>query len=198
MTIELVEHNPQLKKPVARMLSLAEELAPCDRRNLEKRAVETWDESFAQAPGVVADMLVRAGAFTEQTFVAGEAYDGTLEDIQLDESIPLDADVEVRLALTDEGRALSREIDPAHMVAALLSEKPHYAHIFSRVIGVCAQGEGASRAALEAAIEEAGTVRSPKGERVYPQFFIDALESAGAIEWDGAWRATDAGAASLS
>lgn len=198
MTIELVEHNPQLKKPVARMLSLAEELAPCDRRDLEKRAAETWDESFAQAPGVVADMLVRAGAFIERTFVAGEPYDGTLEDIQLDESIPLDADVEVRLALTDEGRALSREIDPSHMVAALLSGKPHYAHVFSRVIGVCSQGEGASRADVEAAVEAAGKVRSPKGDRVYPQYFIDALESAGAIEWDGLWRATDVGVAALS
>ncbi len=198
MTIELVEHNPQLKKPVACMLSLAEELTPCDRRALESKAGRAWDESFAQAPGVIVDMLVRAGAFIEQTFVSGKPYEGTIEDIQLDESIPLDADVEVRLDITDAGRDLARAIDPARMVAALLSEKPHYRDVFARVIEACAKDAGATRADVEGAIEEQGKVRSPKGERVYPQFFIDALESAGAIEWDGAWRATDAGKRALS
>ena len=197
MKINLVEHNPQLKKPVACMLGLAESNVPCDRRNLESLAAENWDEVFAQTPGAVCDMLVRSGAFTEQVFVEGERYSGTLESIQLDESIPLTAHVEVRLDLTADGRELACSIDPARTVSALFSERPHYRAVFARVIEACNCDQGASRNELEAAVEAQGAPKSPKGERVYPQFFIDALESAGAIEWKDSWRATDAGIRAL-
>ena len=197
MKINLVEHNPQLKKPVACMLGLAESNVPCDRRDLESLAAENWDEAFAQTPGAVCDMLVRSGAFTEQVFIEGERYSGTLESIQLDESIPLTAHVEVRLDLTDDGRELACSIDPARTVSALFSERPHYRAVFARVIEACNCDQGASRADLEAAVEAQGSPKSPKGERVYPQFFIDSLESAGAIEWKDSWRATDAGIRAL-
>ena len=197
MAIDLIEHNPQLKKPVARVLAIAEECPSCDRRDMESRVEACWDDAFPQTPGAVVDVLVRAGVFVEEIFVEGALYNGTLESIQLDESIPLDANVEVRLTLTDEGRALSRSIDPTRMVAELLSERPHYRNVFARVIGVCSRDGGASLPEVEAVIEKQGAVQSPSGDRVYPQYFIDALESAGAIEWSGSWRATSVGVAAL-
>ena len=65
-------------------------------------------------------------------------------------------------------------------------------------MNVCAADAGATRQAVEEAVEAQGNVMSPEGKRVYPQFFMDALETAGGIEWDGAWRATDAGCRAIA
>ncbi|MDO4291360.1 MAG: hypothetical protein Q4C41_09060 [Eggerthellaceae bacterium] len=212
VAIDLVEHNPMMKKPVAAMLSVLVELAPCDRRAAEDAARETWDAAFSYAPGTIVDALERAGAATEQLTVNGEPYAGTLEDIQLDESVPLDAQVEARLNVTPDGRALLASLDPAATLAALLDDKPHYAPVFMRMLSACAgaaakgadsadahaaSDAGATRAALEAAVETDGPVHSPQGERVYPQFFIDALETAGGIAWQGSWVITEAGRRTL-
>ncbi len=193
MAIDLVEHNPRLKAPVACVLGLLCDGKPCQRAELEKSAAEAWSDSFAQKPAVVIDMLVRAGAVDEALSVDGEAYEGTLEDIQLDESIPLEADVSDMIAITEAGRELSSSIDPANTLRALLAQRPHYETVFKRVLAACLPVEGATREELEQAVEGGGNVISPEGERVYPQFFMDALESAGGIVWDGAWHATEAG-----
>ena len=136
---------------------------------------------------------MRNGALVEQLTVDGQPYDGTLEDIQRDESIPLEADVADSISLTEAGRDLAASIDPDFTMRQLLAARPHYREVFARVLNVCAADAGATRQAVEEAVEAQGNVMSPEGKRVYPQFFMDALETAGGIEWDGAWRATDAG-----
>ena len=45
---------------------------------------------------------------------------------------------------------------------------------------------------------EAAAPTAADGKKVYPQYFLDALECAGGIAWDGAWRTTDAGRAALA
>lgn len=193
MAIDVVEHNPRLKAPVACMLGLLSDRDPHERGELECAAVKAWSDSFVQEPATVIDVLVRAGAVVEELTVDGEAYDGTLEDIQLDESIPLEAEVSDSITITDEGCCLSASLDPAYTLRELFSERPHYQEIFRRVLSACLSQEGASREALERVIEAQGDVTSPEGKRVYPQFFMDALESAGGISWDGVWHITDAG-----
>ena len=180
MAIDLVEHNPMLKKPVACVLALFAEIETLDRATVEYQAGEAWSESYSQAPATVIEILVRNGALVEQLTVDGQPYDGTLEDIQRDESIPLEADV-------------AASIDPDFTMRQLLAARPHYREVFARVLNVCAADAGATRQAVEEAVEAQGNVMSPEGKRVYPQFFMDALETAGGIEWDGAWRTTDAG-----
>lgn len=196
--IDLVERNPHLKKPVAMLLGMTLENAPCDRRVIEGRAAQEWGGSFNVSPESVMDSLVRAGALVQQTMVDGEPYDGTLEDIQFDESIPLDAKAEILVNVTDEGRELARSIDPRFMIDSLLAERPGYRAIFARMVERCASDAGASRMELEDAVEHDGHPASPDGKRVYPQYFIDALETVGAIEWDGAWHATEAGRSALA
>ncbi len=193
MAIDVVEHNPRLKAPVACVLGLVADGALYARDEIERSATEAWADSFTQKPATVIDILVRAGAVSELLTVDGEPYDGTMEDIQLDESISLEAEVSDRIAITDAGRQLSSSIDPTNTLRALFDERPHYKETFKRVLSVCLPQEGASREALEQAIESCGSIISPDGARVYPQFFMDALESAGGIAWDGAWRTTDAG-----
>ncbi len=193
MTIELVEHNPRLKAPVAAVLSLFEGKETRDRADVEAAAADAWSEKYSQNPGAIVDILVRNDALEESVTVDGEPYNGSLEDIQKDESISLDAEVADTLTITDGGRELAASIDPDTTVAALFEERPHYEQVFTRVPNVCAGEAGATREDVEQAVEGGGEVHSPDGQRVYPQFFMDALESAGAIVWDGAWRTTDAG-----
>ena len=152
-----------------------------------------WRESYSQAPATIIESLLRNGALAEQIVVDGQVYDGTLEDIQRDESVPLEAEVSDGISITEAGRDLAASLDPDFTMRALLADRPHYRDVFARVISVCAAADGASREAVEQAVEQDGNVVSPDGKRVYPQYFMDALETAGGIVWDGAWRATQAG-----
>lgn len=186
---DIIKHNPMLKKPVLTVLALAHD-ASC-RTALELAALDRWSESFSQSPATVIDVLVRHGFLAQQAFVDGQPYAGTLEDMQLDESVPDDACAEELISLTGEGRALVAAYDPEATLAALYEDCPRHASIFDAVLAACAAEEGASREALEATIEGLAP-KGADGKKVYPQYFLDALETAGALVWDGSWRATDA------
>lgn len=192
---DIIKHNPMLKEPILTMLALAEEAG--DRATLEAMALQVWNPSFSQAPAAVIDTLVRHGFISQQSYVNGEPYEGTLEDMQLDESVPDDAVAEVRLAVTEAGRSLASSYDPASTLAALFGERPRYADVFSAILSACAVDDGATREAIEAIVEAAAPTAADS-KKVYPQYFLDALECAGGIAWDGAWRTTDAGRAALA
>ncbi|MCI9262356.1 hypothetical protein [uncultured Adlercreutzia sp.] len=196
MTTDLIKHNPLLKKPVMTVLALAEDVT--DRAALETAAAAAWDPSFSQTPGAIIDVLVRGGSMTACSFVNGEPYEGTLEDMQLDETVPDDAVAEVRLSLTDEGRALRTAYEPERTVAELLESRPQYDEVFRSVVSSCATEAGAALPTLEALIATFPVTGGAEKTKVYPQYFIDALETAGAITWDGAWRATAAGRSLLA
>lgn len=192
---DIIKHNPMLKEPILTVLALAEEVG--DRATLETTALQAWKPFFSQAPAAVIDTLVRHGFLSQQAFVNGEPYEGTLEDMQLDESVPDDAVAEVRLAVTEAGRSLASSYDPASTLAALFGERPRYADVFSAILSACAAEAGATREAVEAIVEAAAPTAAD-GKKVYPQYFLDALECAGGIVWGGAWRTTDAGRAVLA
>lgn len=196
MTTDLIKHNPLLKKPVMTVLALAEDVT--DRAALETAAAAAWDPSFSQTPGAIIDVLVRGGSMAACSFVNGEPYEGTLEDMQLDENVPDDAVAEVRLSLTDEGRALRTAYEPERTVAELLESRPQYDEVFRSVVSSCDTEAGATLPALEALIAAFPVTGGTEKTKVYPQYFIDALETAGAITWDGAWRTTAAGRSLLA
>ena len=182
MAIDLVEHNPRLKEPVACVLGMYAEVETFDRAQLEEQLSQVWRESYSQAPATIIESLLRNGALAEQIVVDGQVYDG-----------PLEAEVSDGISITQAGRDLAASLDPGFTMRGLLADRPHYRDVFARVICVCAASDGASREAVEQAVEQDGNVVSPDGKRVYPQYFMDALETAGGIIWDGVWRATQAG-----
>lgn len=192
---DIIKHNPMLKEPILTVLALAEDAG--DRATLEATALQVWKPSFSQTPAAVIDTLVRHGLIAQQSYVNGEPYEGTLEDMQLDESVPDDAVAEVRLVVTEVGRALAAAYDPASTLASLFGERPRYADVFSAILDAASADEGASREAIEAIVEAAAPTAAD-GKKVYPQYFLDALECAGGIAWDGAWRTTDAGRAAAA
>lgn len=198
MTTDVIEHNPMLKKPLLAILAISAQLPDESRDAVETRALETWDDAYQQSPAVCVDVLVRTGALTERLLVDGEPYDGTLDDLQADEAVPEDAHAETRITLTDAGRALLDAYAPEATLRALIQSKPAYRDVFAAVLDACSADEGASRAQLEDIINTFPQLQPDpptQRTRVYPQYFIDALETAGGIAWNGSWHTTDTGKA---
>lgn len=199
---DLINDNPRLKKPVLAVLALlndAEE--PRRRSDVERELAQGWGASYVRTPTATIDILVRRGALVGQVYVNGEPYKGTLQDVQTDESVAEDADAYETLTITEKGRALAETHQPDATLRALLDEHPEYADVFSAVLWAASAETGSPRADLEREINAFPQLKldAESGRtRVYPQYFIDALETAGGICWkDGAWRTTEAGKALL-
>lgn len=201
MASELIEHNPLLKKPLLTLLSLAERHEGESRSSLEQAAFEAWDDAYRQSPSACVDILVRGGALNEQVLLDGEPYDGTFEDLQFDAAAAEDAAVEARLSVTGEGRELLRAYAPDRTLHALIADKPRYRDVFEAILDACNAERGATREELERLVGDMPPTQpdpATKQAAVYPQYFIDALESAGGIAWQGMWRTTDAGKAHVA
>ncbi len=201
MTINLIEHNPLLKKPVLALLALCDQHPEADRSFIENAADELWEASYSQSPAVVVDILVRSGALEEQVLADGQPYEGTIQDMQLDPEIADDVVAQALLSVTPEGADLLESYAAENTLHALLAEKPQYEAAFQTVLAACAVEGGCARADLEQALGKLPQLQPDphtKQTAVYPQFFIDALETAGGIAWDGAWRTTEAGRAAVS
>ncbi|RDB62791.1 hypothetical protein C1878_07100 [Gordonibacter sp. 28C] len=198
MANELIEHNPLLKKPLLTILSLAERRAGESRSSLEQTALGSWDDAYRQSPSACVDILLRGGALGEQVLVDGEPYDGTIEDMQFDDSVSEDAVAEERLSVTDVGHELLEAYAPGRTLRALIADRPLYRDVFAAILDACDAEQGATREELERIVGDMPQAQpNPVTKRaaVYPQYFIDALESAGGIAWQGTWRTTDAGKA---
>lgn len=197
MNHDLIRTNPHLKKPVLAVLGLLDGAGALQQRAaVEQAAQDLWGPAFRQGVAATVDMLVRDGAIDQSVLVNGQPYAGTLDDLQVDEAVPDDAEVSVCVALTQKGAALRDTYSPAATLQALLDERPQYAEVFEAVLWACGNDEGCSRASIESQINAMPQVQSAQ-PRIYPQYFIDALESAGGIVWDGAWRTTPEGRAVL-
>ena len=197
MAHDLVHDNPNMREPVLTVLGLFVDGEPRRREEVEQTAREAWKPGFRQSPTVTVDALVRKRALVERTFVAGEPYAGTLEDAQRDESLPDDAEAFTALTITELGRDLFEAYQPACLLSTLADGHPQYCDAYAAALWACADERGCSRDELEAQLRQLPALqRNPETghTEVYPQYFIDALESAGGIAWhDGSWRVTPAG-----
>ncbi len=200
MAIDLIKHNPLLKKPLLAILGQCQSEQAGDRASLEQEALASWDDDWRQSPSACVDILVRNGALEEQVYVDGQPYAGTLEDLQLDADVPDDATAEARVSITQAGQELLDAYAPEATLRALLDEKPAYYDVFAAALEACAAKGGCTRDELEAVINQMPQLKpDPETKRtsVYPQYFIDALETAGGISWQGAWHITEVGKAAL-
>ena len=196
MASKFIEHNPALKKPALAVLQVVSENDGAGRASVESAAAAAWKPAYRLAPSAVVDALVREGLLHEQITVDGQPYDGTLEDVYRDDSVADTAEVDAVISLPEAGAKLLQQYAPAATLAALRDDRPAYAPVFQAALEACAAEGGATREQLEAAIEGAIAqhgITGANGQKVYPQYFIDALETAGGLEWNGAWHTTEAG-----
>lgn len=201
MSNDLIEHNPMYKHAILTVLSLMRENPEADRARIEELAGEQWKASYFQSASVTLDVLIRNKVVIEQVFIDGEPYDGSLEDAMMDANIAEDAEAKARITMTEQGEAILTDYAPEVTLAQLFAERPHYEDVYRAVLRLCTREGGASRMEVEAVINEKPQLKpdpTTKQTKVYPQYFIDALETAGGIQWDGAWRTTAAGAGVLA
>lgn len=201
MSVEIIEHNPSFKKPAMALLEVCKREDISTRADAEVAAAEQWDAEWRQNPASIMEVLVKAAAIDEEITVDGEPYEGTLEDIQLDLSIDEDAAVVSRIEVTELGEQILSDYAPQNTLATLFGDKPEYADVFKTALGACDVADGCSLPTLEDTLTALPQLQpDPKTHqtKVYPQYFIDALETAGAIEWDGAWKLTETGRAALA
>lgn len=201
MSVEFIEHNTSFKKPAMLVLATCKDPDFATRGDVEAAVAEQWDAEWNHSPADTVEFLLAAKALDEEVTVDGEPYDGTLENIQLDLSVDESADVVARMQITEVGQQVLDDYAPAHTVAELLASKPAYHDVFRAVLEACTPDEGCTLPDLESAIEGFPQLKpDPQTHqtKVYPQYFIDALETAGAIEWTDSWRITQAGKEALS
>lgn len=196
-----VANNPSIKPTCIAALAHAvertdrEELA-AHLASLPKRAAQT------QNPSTVIAILVKHGGMTESIEVDGEPYDGTLEDLRADESVPDDARIQYFVQTTENGARLAEELAPASQIARLFAEHPDRAEGLRTVLEFCDAPEGRSRDEIEACLfarpDILGSNPKTGGPNVYPAYFTTALEDAGAMQWNGTWKLTEEGRNFLS
>lgn len=202
MAIDLIEHNPLLKHSVLYILDSVRNDPEASRVEIEARAQAVFEgqTSFPQTPTTIVDILLRNGALTETIIVNGEPYDGSLEDIQMDTEIEDDAVIEQYLSLADIGSELLVEYGGDKKLRELFASKPQYTDVFTKILEACVTPEGCSRAELEQIIDAMPQLApDERGQKnIYPQYFIDSLETVDGIVWQGSWHTTETGRTVMS
>lgn len=77
---------------------------------------------------------------------------------------------------------------PDRRLARLLDEAPAHRDVYRRILAACLTPQ--TRPAIESRLRDALARQSP---RFFPSYFLDRLEEAGGLEWDGGWRTTRVG-----
>jgi hypothetical protein len=85
-------------------------------------------------------------------------------------------------------------INPALEIAAVLDDEPQYREIYLHILGFCADAPR-SKEQINALVDNDPLLQNP---RRYSGYFIDRLDTCGALEWRPSWVATSAGIAYLS
>ncbi|MDR3763883.1 MAG: hypothetical protein P4M01_07285 [Acidobacteriota bacterium] len=93
---------------------------------------------------------------------------------------------------SEAGKVICEEEKNNDGISRIMAAEPDLQPLYLQVLQACC--EPRSREALESMLE-AGGVQLPAG--ISPSYFMDRLESVDAIQWQGGWRLTERGRASL-
>ena len=204
MFIELVQANPACRSSYRAALLAADAPIECDAL-ADVIASAPHPATFIQSPQNVVTTLVRAGVLSQIVLIDGAPYDGSPEDLFDDDTVPDDAEVTYLVQLTDAGALALAEMAPEKRVRELLRQKPSYTATFLKVIEMTAQPGGAEKESIEKQIyQDRDALRLNQRTHlpsIYPVYYLNALEEAGAIQWNAdraVWMATDAGRAALA
>lgn len=198
-----IKHNPASKFLTIAILNAAIEESPYDSVVEAAESVPV-PKTCTTTPHDVVRTMVSQGALERNIYVDGERYEGTLEELQADDSIGEDADIEYTLKTTEEGTQIAQDYSPESSIERLFIEKSQHAHGLMVVLSACAEEGGKSRDEIAALFElEENRPDLRINERtnmptVYPTVFTTELELAGAVAWSGTWKTTESGRNFLS
>lgn len=118
---------------------------------------------------------------TPQTLLKWLVEAGGIEQMAVEGSEP-------KWQTTLAGRNVVRIENPANRLDQLLTKDPVYRDVFAQVLQSCLVPR--TRSEIESMLSRNALLESPK---IYPSYFIETLEQAGGLAWDGNWRTTQAG-----
>ena len=192
--------NPAYSNLYAKAILSAAERQPeeelCNRIESMKTAANQTQDAAA-----ILATLIRRDAITRTITVNGEPYDGTIEDLQKDETLPDRIDVEFFVEATEIGTFAAKAYEESTALAVLFAEKPQYERGFRLVLEACTDPDGKSTADLQSLLADAGVVRNDivGAQELHASYFTGTLESYDALVWDRKrWRTTPKGAAVVS
>lgn len=102
------------------------------------------------------------------------------------------------LETTAAGADAAEAMSPERRLDALFQKAPERGRAFAEVLAFCEEPRAFKdvRDFLEQ-VGVLGSLRAANGRPLQASFFVDMLERAGGLEWDGAWHVTEAGRALL-
>lgn len=194
--VSVINENPASKKLVFAALEAAG--AQVDRSVLVARLSELPRvRTCMQTPQTVISLMVNYGALNETILVDGIPYEGSLDDLQDDETVLEDAEISYLIETTAMGQRLLEDNAAHTVIARLFTDRPQHAETFLKVLQFCNVEEGRPMKQIEAYLEQDAEALGVNPETgfpaVYPAYFTTALEEAGAMEWDGVWKLTREG-----
>lgn len=148
----------------------------------------------------IVSVLIRRGGLDRIIVVDGEEYEGTLEDLQADDSVPDDAEIESYVQTTEAGRAVSDSFRASNSMQALFAQAPQHVQGFKEVLRQCLDSEGRTTAELQQELIDAGIIGpgNSQAQVIHASYFTSKLERFGALAWRGKrWHTTEKGEAAL-
>ncbi len=106
--------------------------------------------------------------------------DGGIEAISPDEEDTL-------WQTTEAGRKVVEQHGASARLMQLLANEPHYLEIYKQVLAFCQTPR--TMGEIDHLLQDNPALENPK---VYASYFIDRLEAAGGLEWEGKWRTSEA------
>ncbi len=194
----LFDQMPTLQKILYGILRLCE--APSRAEDIDA-AIEDLKRHHhcVYSPSTFCSLLERAGAI-EKVDETGQSLEDFEQEPQM---IEVDGTTYWVVApppcvfwkLTDAGLAQLEGHKPFEAIQACFDDEPLYADIFKTILELCGQKGGTTVKAIGDAVEDEPAAQEP---RRYAMYFIDKLERAGALDWNGAWTTTEEGKRFLS
>ncbi|WP_080800097.1 hypothetical protein [Arabiibacter massiliensis] len=160
--------------------------------------------SALQTPYALLRNLVAAGglsllAYDEDGRIIDDERAEELRAAGLDDDAIEDLVAEYRLVATAAGRAARDLLAPERRVAAIVNRTPSRREAYARVLGFCTEPRTLDEINSLLADDPAlAPSRLSAGQRLHPSYFVDRLEEAGGLVWDGAWVTTAAGKRTLA
>ena len=160
------------------------------RYDLEKEIDSAPQKTtMRQSSGTLVDALVREGLLEEQ--LPSSEYDEDTGEEFVDMA-------KASYSITELGEQILDRLSPTTRLNELFDKEKEFTEQFLQLLEFC-MDTPRSKAEIDALLEEACS-RIPRtkhvaAQAVYPSFFVDRLESSGALVWKNGWTTTDEGKA---
>lgn len=175
----------------------------CDSQIGEAAAVEAVEaaktsHAQTQSGQAILATLIRRGGIERTIIVDGEPYEGTLQDLQADETLGDDIEIEFFVEATDAGIDSAMAYRDSKSLENLFVQLPEHRDGFIEAIKACSASQGAATDDVQQALIQAGIIQPgiASAQVIHASYFTSKLERYGALVWEGKrWHATEKGLA---